>query len=183
MRYSRHIGHGHLRELFDAPLHDVLRQLAHIHERPVVSLRIRYILFQCKVQVEYGDVRSAGLHRLGTDRIFRKTVHGSVYLLVHLDEGQVRIRAELERQPDDTRPVPRLAPQFAEARYLHELPAHGSHHRVLQFACRSVLAAHLDGNLRNVDVRKERYRQRKIRHQPDDETGRERHEHRYRSMY
>ncbi|CDD50617.1 unknown [Bacteroides sp. CAG:875] len=183
LRHPRHVGHGHLRQLFDAPLHHVLRQRAHLQEGILVRFPVRHILLQRHVQVEHRDVRRARLDGLRPCRIPGQAVHGRVNLLVHLDEGQVGIRAEIERQADDARTVARLAPHLAEPRHLHELPSQWSHHRVLQLAGRRVLPAHLHGDLRNVYVRKQRYGQREVSHQPHDEAGGESHEYRYRSFY
>ena len=95
----------------DFPLDDIVRtgdlidaninQRAHLQKGVPVRFPVRHILLQRHVQVEHRDVRRARLDGLRPCRIPGQAVHGRVNLLVHLDEGQVGIRAEIERQADD----------------------------------------------------------------------------------
>ncbi len=138
---------------------------------------ISTVILQGQVQVEHGDVRRARLDDFRTFRFLGEIVHRGVYLLVDLDKGKVRIGAELERQADDTRPVPRFAMDVLQGGNLNQLAAQRFHNRVFQFAGGGIRGGNLYGNLRNGDIRKQRYRQCGISHQANYKTGGERHQH------
>ena len=172
-----HVHHRHLRQLLDPSLDDLLRQLAEIQEG-----RLALSPLQGQVQAKNGNIRRAGLHHTGAIQLPRQVIHGRVNLLIHLDKGQVRVRAIVETQPNDRCPITRLAMDVTQARHLHQLLPDGLHHRVLQLPSRTVRPRHLHGDLRDSDVGQERDRQREIGGQPHDEKSGERHQYRNRPL-
>ena len=173
---ARHVHHSHFRQLLDATFDHGLGKLAQVKERLLPHALRSAVVLQRQVQVEHGDVRRAGLHHFRAFRLFGEVAHRRVYLLVHLDEGEVRIRAVLKGKADNARPVPRFAADILQHGDLHQLAPQRPHHRIFQLARRSVGGGYLHRDLRNGDIRKQRHGQRGIRHQPDDKAGGESHQ-------
>ena len=123
---------------------------------------VRFFIFwrmaQGHVQVEHRYVGGAGLDGFGPQSLLGQTVHGRINFLIYFDEGQVSVDSEVERQADDSRAITRLALHLAQPCHLKQLAPYRSHHRLLQFTCGDVFAAHLNRNLRNGNVGQERDR-------------------------
>ena len=137
---------------------------------------------QGQVQTEDRNIRCARLHHPGAIHLPRQVIHGRIDFLIHLDKGQIRVRAIVETEPNDRRSITRLAVDVTQAGHLHQLQTDGLHHRVLQLPCRTVRSRHLHGDLRDGDVGQERDRQREIGGQPQDKEGGERHQYRNRPL-
>jgi len=135
-----------------------------------------------QIQVKNRYIRCARLNDFRTFRFLREIVHCSVYLFIYLDKGQVRISTEIKRQADNTGAVSRLTVNIFQCRNLYQLAAQRFHNRIFQFAGRCIGSRHLYSDLRNSDIRKQRYRKCRISHQPDYKTGGESHQHGNRTL-
>ena len=63
-----------------------------------------------------------------------KRIHGSVYFLVNLDKGEIRVNAIIHRESDDSISIARFAPDIRQSPDLHQFAPEWSDNHVLKFA-------------------------------------------------
>ena len=176
LHQSCDIHHGYLCQLLDTPFDNAFGKFTQIEESTFVRLSVSAVILQGEAEIEYRNIGSTCFYYFRTVCILRQVVHGGVNLLIHFDKSKIRIGAEVEIQPDKTCPIMRLAIHIFQTSHLDKLLAQWFHHRILQLTRRSILCRDLYCNLRDGNIRQQRYRQREIRYHTDNKTCGKRHQ-------
>ena len=172
---TAYIHHRHLFLLFKTLAYHVLREAAHLIER------LFSILYRGHIYVEGRNICGAGLQHLRTVYI-RKRRHTPVNLLVHLHKHIVHIRAVAECQSDCAGAVSGLGSYLFHSVHLHQLLAQCLYDAFIHLACRHLRRNRLDGYIRDIHIRNQRYRQKSRAHNSEHDHHQHHHSHGNRSV-
>ena len=130
---------------------------------------------QGEVEIEDRDVGGAGFDDAGAFHGVGEVGHGAVDFFIHFNESQVDVGSIVEMKGDHGVAIAGFGVDICQVLHLHQLLPEDPDRGVFQFAGRCVLAADVNGDLRDVHIGHQGYGQPCGGDQTQDQDGDEGH--------